>query len=187
MKNKITFLCSNFVLVVFISLFSFTIGYAQGAKVYELFENNYNGTNVASKSALKANTNNTSQTYTDDLNKFYDLNYNLKPTIYINNNVIVKAPANEAPVKVKLEDTNSFNILKSYNPLFETVELIIINVENSSGLNTSIDVSLFQSFTSLKYIYVQCNQFTSSVNQIQNFITNAGSDVTIYFMTLNPS
>lgn len=190
MKRKITFLCANLVPFLFVALFFISSGMiAQEVKIYELFENNSQVSAVkASKSALKSGaTTVESQNYTEDLNNFYELNYKLKPTIYIENNTIVQVPNNETPIKIKLEDVKSFNVLKTYNPLFETVELIVIDVKNLSELNTSFDISSLQSFSSLKYIYVQCNQFTSSVSQMQNFIMNTGSNITIYFMTVNPS
>lgn len=162
-------------------------GYAQEVKIYELFENvQPNPVAKAGKTVLSSKTAvNTS--YSEDLKSFYELNYKLKPTVYIQNNSIVQVPANKDAIKVQLEDTKSFNILKSNNPNFETVELIVVNVASIAELNNSFDVSSLQGFNSLKYIYVQCNQFKTSVNQIQNFVINAGTSVTVYFMTTNPS
>ncbi|RXP56613.1 hypothetical protein EC396_07595 [Lutibacter sp. HS1-25] len=164
---------------------------AQEVKVYEIFNHNpqenlvpQNKSTKSAKTTLAAVENNS---YAADLNNFYDLNYNLKPTIYIANNAIAMAPDNQNPVKVILEDVKSLNILKTINPVFQTVELIEINVESLSELNTIFDVATLQSFSSLKYIYVQCNQFSTSVAQMQRFVINTGSSITVYFMTINPS
>lgn len=188
MKIKTNLFRSHLVLIFVLSLILVNTGKAQEIKIYELFDNNsQTSTAPLSKSGKTAKAAVANSTYTDDLNKFNDLNYSLKPTIYIQNNSIVNVTENEIPLKVKLEDAQSFNIIKSNNPLFQTVELMVINIENSSDLNNGFDVSALQSFSSLKYIYIQCQEFNSSVDQIQRFITNPRPEITIYFMTLNPS
>lgn len=190
MERKTTFLRSNIVLGALISLFFINTGVSQEVKVYELFEDSLTSTvSVASKTVSKTATIAavTETTYEEDLNNFYELNFNLIPTIYIKNNSIVQIPNNESPLGVNLEDTNSFNVLKSNNPLFKTVELIVVNAENSNDFNNVFDASTLQGFNNLKYIYVQCLQFNTSVAQIQKFVINVESDITVYFMTVNPS
>lgn len=189
MKNTTTLFCSKLILSIVVALFFVSIGFAQELKVYELFDN---GSQVSiapqlSKSSKTAKTTVTSTTYTEDLNNFLELNYNLKPTIYIENNSIVQVPTNGTPIKIKLEDTNSFNVLKTNNPIFQNVQLIAINVQNANEMSNTFDVSSLNSFTNLKYIYILCNEFNSSTDQIQRFILNAGTDITVYFMTTNPS
>lgn len=187
--KKITFLSSNLVAFLFVTFFFVSKGIAQEVKIYELFENNTKFSKVqAVKSTLKTGTTSAkSQNYTEDLNNFYELNYKLKPTIYIENNTIVQVPNNETPIKIKLDDVKSFNVLKANNTLFKTVELIVIDVKNLGELNTSFDISSLQDFSSLKYVFVQCNQFSSSVSQMQKFVLNTGANITVYFMTVNPS
>jgi hypothetical protein len=191
MKNNTTLSCYNFFLTFVVSLVFIYSVKAQEAKVYEIFDHNpqenlvpLNKSTKSAKATLSATVN---TTYAADLNNFYDLNYNLKPTIYVANNSIVMMPDNEVAVKLKLEDTKSLSVLKTINPIFQTVELIEINVESMSELNTAFDVATLQSFSSLKYIYIQCNQFSASVAQMQRFVINAGSGITVYFMTTNPS
>lgn len=185
MKNKTTLFRSNLILTYVLSLVFIATGMAQEVKIYELFDNDSQVNTTQLSKTAKASVTNT--TYTQDLNNFYDLNYSLKPTIYVQNNSIVTVSLNEIPIKVKLEDSNSYTVLKSNNPIFQTVELIVINIENVSELNNIFDVSALQGFSNLKYIYIQCNQFNSSVTQIQNYVINAGVNITVYFMTVNPS
>lgn len=187
MKKKTTLSFCTTILTCVFSLLLVAKGFSQEVKIYELFENGATS-NVAKvgKTVLKTQTA-TDATYTGDLKSFYELDYNLKPTIYIQNNTIVNAPDGEVPVKVKMEDTNSFNVLMSNNSIFNKVELITIYVDSPSQLMSSLNVSTLQGFNNLKYIYVQCNQFNSSVSQMQNFVTNVESNITVYFMTINPS
>lgn len=191
MKTNTTLNFADIFLSAIISLFFLFTGSAQELKIYEIFENNPQESSVVLSKAgklAKTSTVAVSTTYTDDLNYFNELNYNLNPSIYVANNAIVIMPENnQTPIKLNLEDTKSFDILKSGNPIFETIELIEINVESASELNATLDVSTLQGFSNLKYIFVQCNQFNTSVSQMQRFLTNVGSDITVYFMTINPS
>jgi len=189
MKNAITLFSSKLILSVVFLLFFVSIGISQELKIYELFDNDSQVSTVSqsNKSSKVAKTSVAGSTYTQDLNNFYDLNYNLKPTIYVENNVIIQVPDNNMPIKIKLEDTKSLNILKTNNPIFQTVELIVINIQNPNEFNNAFDVSLLKSFTNLKYIYIMCNEFSSSIDQIQRFVLNPGADITVFFMRTNPS
>ena len=113
------------------------------------------------------------------------MEYKLKPTIYVSDNRIKKVIGDSNPLRLKMEG-NQINTLKSENPLFNSVELIVINIEKQSDLNGYFDVSSLQDFNSLKYIYVQCH-FNCSESQIQQFVRNASSEMTIFFMNVNPS
>jgi hypothetical protein len=187
MKNKVMLFRSNFILFSVVLLFFINNGIAQETKIYELFETESQTTTTTqiskstlSKSATKSNS------YTNNLNDFYDLNNNLKPTVYVVDNSIVKVSGKTNPLKLNSEDVTSFNVLKSGNRLYQSVELLIVNLENSRELNTPLDLASLQNFNSLKYIYIKCN-FKCTVEQIKRFVLNAKPEITIYFITINPS
>lgn len=186
MKNKTTLFSSKIMLSIIVSVLSFNVGFAQEAGIFELVEND-SEIQVAAQaktSSLKKGVNSKSN-ISNNLSDFKELKYNLKPTIYLSDNRVKKVVGDSGPLRLKMEG-NQINILKSQDPLFNSVELIVINIEKQSDLNMHFDVSSLQGFNNLKYIYVQCH-FNCSPSQIEQFVRNATSEMTIFFMNVNPS
>jgi len=186
MKNKTTLFSSKIMLSIIISVLSFNVGFAQEAEIFELVEN---GSEIqvaaqAKTSSLKKGVNSKSN-ISNNLSDFKELEYSLKPTVYVSDNRIKKVIGDSDPLRLKMEG-NQINVLKARNPLFNSVELIVINLEKQSDLNMHFDVSNLQGFNSLKYIYVQCH-FNCSPSQIEQFVRNATSEMTVFFMNVNPS
>lgn len=116
----------------------------------------------------------------------YDLLYDLKSTIYVKNNEIFNTHGVGAPVVLKFMDTNSFDFVSTNNPLFNKVELITINLNSTTDLNTPFNVDAIRGFGHLKYIYLKC-EFPISESQVRAFLANADSEVTFFYSSYKPS
>jgi len=82
------------------------------------------------------------------------LAYDLNPTIFLRNGNLSN-PGESVP---KCVDSDASSVWKLYedNPQFNLVELITIRIEKTSDLATIINLTSFQDFVSLKYIYFLC-------------------------------
>lgn len=190
MKNKITFKSLNLFSVCLIAFMWLNVVNAQDAKVYELFENDFQMNAVQSKvqsksAALKSNANSKEVTNIS-LQDFLELNNNLKPTVYIDNNSVKNITGVGNPLKVKYNNTQPFHKLNEESSLFNSVELITINLKTSSDLKNEFDLSKVNQFQKLKYVFIKC-YFDCSVNQIKQFVLNLEPEVIVYFTKVNPS
>ncbi len=80
-----------------------------------------------------------------------DLLNNVQPSIYFYSGVIKTYGEN---AKNFYTDISSLNGISSASLLKNNIEIVIIKLDKASDLNSSIDLSLFSSFTKLKYIYI---------------------------------
>tara|TARA_R110002049_G_scaffold309155_1_gene517687 strand:- start:2903 stop:3448 length:546 start_codon:yes stop_codon:yes gene_type:complete len=181
MKNK-AHLTHYIFLITCLLLVSIQQIHAQDNKIFELkSESGIHG------STTSKNTNDNDGNDDDDDNIIpYQLLYSLKPTIYIKNNSIIKVTGPNKPVSLTTSDANSFNILKTENPLFDSVQILKIQLNDLSDLNNYLDVSSINGFNNLKHIYIMC-YFKCTENQIRAFIKNANPEINIYFEQVNPS
>lgn len=174
MKSK-SYLTFYIILLISFSFVSIQQTQAQDYSVFELKGESNNHGSIASKSAID-----------DEDETPYQLLYSLKPTIYVKNNSIIKVTGPNNPVSLTTSDVNSLNILKTDNPLFNTVQILKIQLNEISDLNKYLDMSSIQGFDNLSYVYFMC-YFKCTESQIRTFIKNARPETIIYFEQVNPS
>ena len=154
---------------------------AQSAKVYELFEDDFqNSTKKVTKTSSYG------KSTVGNKEGFFILKKNLKPTIYVEDNNIKKVTGNTAPLILNYKNSYSLDILKKNNSLIKDVELLTIKLKSENELNNRFDFSSVRGLNSLKYIYIQCN-FKCTISQINSFILNVDPNVTVFYMVNNPS
>lgn len=190
MKNKITFKSFSLFSVCLIAFVWLNTMNAQDTNVYELFENDFQLDKVQAKSqtksaTLKSGVNNKEVTNIN-LQDFLKLNNNIQPTVYIDKNAVVNVTGAVSPVKVKYSNIKPFNKLNEEESLFNSVELVVINLKTSNDLKNEFDLSKVNQYHNLKYIFIKCH-FNCSVNQIQQFVKNTEPEVIVYFTKVNPS
>jgi hypothetical protein len=174
MKSK-SYLSFYIFLFISFSFVSIQQTQAQDYKVLELKGESNNHGSTALKSASD-----------DEDETPYQLLYSLKPTIYVKNNSIIQVTGPNKPVSLTTSDVNSLNILKIDNPLFNTVQILKIQLNEISDLNNYLDMSSIQGFSNLSYVYIMC-YFKCTESQIRAFIKNASPETIIYFEQVNPS
>lgn len=104
----------------------------------------------------------------------------LLPTVYYLNGTISSYGETSA---VKLEtDIQGINSISEISSKLGNVKLAKIFLNNQSDLNSKINVDSFESFQSLKYVYV-ISKFETSEAQISNMIINTNPDILILFST----
>lgn len=135
---------------------------------------------------LKNDKNNSTLIANNDDDTPYHLFYSLLPTIYVKNNGIINITGPNRPATLTLYDANSLNILNTENPLFESVQIIKIQLNDISDLNKYVDFSSLKGFDSLGYIHLTC-YFDCNESQIRAFIKNINPEITIYFEYVNPA
>jgi len=172
----------KYVIISFFILLSINQLTAQSSSVYELFEEDFQQS--PSKNTAKSSI--SSKSGVNAKQAFFTLKTGLKPTIYVENNVVKKVSSNTVPLILKYENSNSLEILKENNSLIKKVELLTIKLKNLNDLNNQFDFSSIRGLDNLKYIYIQCN-FNCTANQISSFILNVDPSVTIFYMVSNPS
>ncbi|MFB9055616.1 hypothetical protein ACFFU9_02585 [Mariniflexile ostreae] len=158
--------------LVCFSLVSLHNSHAQQNKIYELKD----------QKALK-NPNNIGA---EDHTIPHDFLFSLKPTIYLKNNAILNVTGLNKPVGLTSYDGSSLSILKTENPLFNSVKVLKIQLNEPSDLGKVLDFSSIREFSSLQYIYVMC-YFKCTEHQIRAFIQNANPEIIVYFENVNPS
>lgn len=169
MKNKLTLTFYTFLLVCCVSLLFTNKAVAQENGIYEISIDNFS----------------TSASADNGRGEFNKLAYNLHPTIYIKNGIEKKTYGEDLPVKLTLEDANSINVLNNGNSKYNQVQLITIKINNSSDLNTVLDLSNTSGLSQLKYIFIKCN-FKCTASQIKSFV-KANSQTRIFYTSQTPS
>lgn len=82
----------------------------------------------------------------------------------------IQAFGGSTPVVVLCE-ANATQSLYDNNASFNTVEFIRIDIRSASDLNNSLDISMLQSFSSLKYVYL-FYQYDACGNLSQTCLSN---------------
>lgn len=120
-----------------------------------------------------------------DDTKILSLIKNTQPSLYLNSEGIKKYGG--IPVCLYSQAKyfiNNYN-LKNDND-FNSLEIIVIKIEDLQDLNSTIDASQFFNFLKLKYIYF-VSTIDCSEKDIQNIVKNNNSRFTLLFSIQKPS
>jgi hypothetical protein len=164
MKNKSTLAFYTLLFSFCITLFSFNTVIAQENGIYEI-----SGSDTQ-KNKNKSN---------NDRNEFYDLAFNLQPTHYIKNSGLNTIYDFGDPIKMTFEDTKSLDWLNNINSKKDSLELLIIYLNNLGELNNKLNIMGDKDFKKLKYVFIKCD-FKCSENDIIKFI-KADTKVRIFY------
>ena len=121
----------------------------------------------------------------NDRQDFYNLAFNLKTTVYIKDNSVQNTYGNGSIIKVTMQDTESFDLLKSNQSQYKQTELITIQANTINELSKNIDLTTLSEMKNLKYIFIKCS-FKCQLPDIQNFI-KANSNIRVFYYAQNPS
>lgn len=164
MINKSTFSFRTILFVFIVSSIYVDNAFAQENGIYEI-------------SRTVSKNNNGKESKSRD--RFYDLAFNLHPTHYIKNKELKTTYESGDPIKMTFEDSKSFNWLNNNNSKKDSLEIIIINLDELSDLNQRIDFSNRANFNNLKYVFIRCS-FICTEDNIKQFI-QADSNVRIFY------
>jgi hypothetical protein len=103
--------------------------------------------------------------------------YNTQPSIYYFSGV--EKTYGEKP-KNLFTDLNSLNNLNSAISLKNNIEIIIIKLENTNQLNSTINLEFFSSFKNLKYIYI-ISSFDTTAQAIANMIEGSNDQYSVFY------
>ncbi|TXE06500.1 hypothetical protein ES711_13380 [Gelidibacter salicanalis] len=115
-----------------------------------------------------------------------DLLYELNATVYVKNNTLSKVKGKAHPLVLKFKDAQSFNVVSKRSALFNTVEMIKIDLASENDLRTPFNMAALRGFNNLKYVYLKC-EFPATEAQIRTFIQNADPKLIIYYNTYQRS
>lgn len=88
--------------------------------------------------------------------------YTIQPSVYYNSGIIKTYGDNPRNLYT---DISSLNTISNADISNDNIEIIIIKIDKTSDLNSTIDLSVFSNFTKLKYIYI-----LSSINLVDQDI-----------------
>lgn len=169
MRNKFTSAFFTLILTCCFSLASINNVIAQENGIYELTEDNQLSKQITNK---KGNT--------KDRKDFYNFSQKIHSTLYYENSKLKKKHGKGSPLKLTLEDANSFNSLNKIDSKYKEVRLITITLNNQSDLNKTFDLSIIKGFPKLKYIYIKCI-FNCDSKQIKKLIKKSNHKVRIFY------
>ena len=175
MKNKSTSAFCTLILICCFLVSSVNKVMAQENGIYELTEDNLSSKQSISK---KANSN--------DRKEFYDLSQKLHSTFYYENNKLKNKYGEGSPLRLNLEDINSFSAINKNDTQFNEIQIITVSLKNENDLNKILDISNMPGFSNLKYIFIRCH-FNCDVMKIRKFIKTSDSKVRIFYSTDRPS
>jgi hypothetical protein len=117
--------------------------------------------------------------------KILSLIKNTQPSIYLNSEGIKKYGDIPACLYSQSKFLVNYNRIKEGND-FNSLEIIIIKIEDLQDLNSKIDASLFFDFLKLKYIYI-LSTIECSEKELQKIIKNNNSRFTLLYSIQKPS
>ncbi|WP_295180055.1 hypothetical protein [uncultured Christiangramia sp.] len=160
---------SKFITALLVFLFAFTLkGTAQDYEVINL-ETLLNSKQRAQKvSSQKSSLNKKNTGNSLNIEKIETLVFDVSPTIYIQDNNVHQFE-NTTPIMASIED-DSYRIIYTENDLFQNIEMVKLRYNKNSNIN--IDVSKMNSFSSLKYFFIQCES-SCTEKELANIFTNA--------------
>lgn len=173
MKNNSTLKFCTGLFLVFIFLFSIEGLTAQEKGIYEISSNTLTTKTASNKSS------------SNDRQNFYNLAFNLKTTVYLENNLEKNLYGKGAISKITMSDTNSFEFLKNNENKYKSAELISIKVSSIDELNNPIDLTMLTEMTNLKYVYIKCS-FKCQKHDIENFV-KVNPSVRVFYNAEKPS
>tara|TARA_R110002033_G_scaffold137213_1_gene176532 strand:- start:1357 stop:1884 length:528 start_codon:yes stop_codon:yes gene_type:complete len=175
MKNKSTSAFCTLILICCFLLSSVNKVVAQENGIYELTEDNQLSKQIANK---KGNSN--------DRAEFYNLSQKLHSTFYYENNKLKNKYGDGSPLRLNLEDINSFSAINKNDTQFNDIQIITVSLKNENDLNKILDVSNMPGFSSLKYIFIRCH-FNCDALKIRKFIKKSDRNIRVFYTTDRPS
>ena len=121
----------------------------------------------------------------NDRQDFYNLAFNLKTTVYLKDNSVQNTYGNGSIIKVTMQDTESFDFLKTNQSQYNQAELITIHVNTINELSKNIDLTSLSEMNGLKYIFIEC-LFKCQLQDVQNFV-KANPNVRVFYVAQKPS
>ena len=115
------------------------------------------------------------------VNSVKELSQGSVPSIFLKEGNINLTDPNKTPLRI-ITDAESISSLYISNQLFSQVEMIIIQINESSDLTLEVNLASLSQFTSLKYLY-----FLSSINLCGNQPNNSDCEKTALNNVLNGS
>jgi len=165
MKNRQTLKTSLILVISCICILLPDFVNAQDRDIYEISEN----------TSLNIN----------DRQDFYNLAFNLKTTVYLKDNSVQNTYGNGSIIKVTMQDTESFDFLKTNQSQYNQAELITIHVNTINELSKNIDLTSLSEMNGLKYIFIEC-LFKCQLQDVQNFV-KANPNVRVFYVAQKPS
>ena len=126
--------------------------------------------------ALRLSDLNINSTYSR-ANYLEDLLYNIQPSVYFYSGVVNtygEKPKNLFTSITSLNGLNNPDILKN------NIQIATIRIQNPSDLNLSIDLSVFESYKNLKYLYIISNVNTTA-QHISTMIQNNDEGYNVFY------
>ena len=163
---------------------------AQQNKIIQIVENdnqlNENKVERNHKSSKFSKRSSKSESEDSAREDFNDLQFKSQHSVYVADKKIFNRTGGNKAARLRLEDVSSIEFLYTQNADFNQVKVISIKINNLLDLNQKLDMSKLSAFDQLKYIFLQCG-FDCTEDQIQKFILNYKSNITIYYMVSNES
>lgn len=103
--------------------------------------------------------------------------FGIHPGVYYYSGV----PKTYGAIPIKLfTDISSINNISTANILKADIEIVVIEIKNSSDLNAKIDLLKFSDFSKLKYIYILSSVNTTDQN-IANMFLNYNNQYSVFY------
>ncbi|MDT0678222.1 hypothetical protein [Autumnicola musiva] len=114
--------------------------------------------------------------------KVRSLIYDLNPTIFVKDQSI-KSYQEENPLVLRVTP-DSWNVLTGTNPIFNSVELLTLELPQVNNISGLLDLSELSSFNSLSYIFVECTG-TCTASQVEQ-IFRSTKNITVFYLVTTP-
>ncbi|MFT3796702.1 hypothetical protein [Flavobacterium sp.] len=110
-----------------------------------------------------------------------DLVYKLQPSQYLKNGMV--KTYGEKPRHLFL-DKQSLNGLNNPALLKNNIDIVTIRINSANDLIGTIDLSLFSSFKSLKYVHI-VSAVPATSSQLSNLVSNAEERLSVFYSIEN--
>jgi hypothetical protein len=175
MRNKSTSAFYTLLLICCFSISSIDKVGAQENGIYELTDVNQLSKQSSNKKDGQS-----------DRKDFYNLSQNLHSTFYYENNKLKNKYGEGSPLRLTLEDLNSFNNINKSDSQFNDIQIITVTLNNENDLNKIFDLSNMPGFSKLKYVFIKCN-FNCDAVKIRKFIKISDSKIRVFYSSEKPS
>lgn len=175
MRNKSTSAFYTLLLICCFSISSIDKVGAQENGIYELTEVNKLSKQNSNKKGVES-----------DRKDFYNLSQNLHSTFYYENNRLKNKYGEGSPLRLKLEDLNSFNAINQSDSQFNDIQIITLTLYNENDLAKTFDLSNMPGFPKLKFVFIKCN-FNCDAMKIRKFIKTSDSKIRVFYTSEKPS
>ena len=175
MRTKSNSAFYTLILICYFSVLSMDKVSAQENGIYELTDINKLSKQSSSKKGVQS-----------DRKDFYNLSQNLHSTFYFENNRLKNKYGEGSPLRLTLEDLNSFNAINKSDSQFNNIEIITVTLKNENDLNKIFDLSNMSGFSKLKYVFIKCN-FNCDAVKIRKFIKTSDNKIRDFYTSEKPS